>query len=116
MSIKVGTYNVLKTNKERYLLLALLFFTVVINYMDRINISVAASAVRGDLGLSKEAMGLIFSAWAWTYTAFQIPGGLVADRFHARILYPIILDRNGRARTYKLLGRAYWVSNFCWGF
>lgn len=91
MSIKVGTYNVLKTNKERYLLLALLFITVVINYMDRINISVAASAVRGDLGLSKEAMGLIFSAWAWTYTAFQIPGGLVADRFHARILYPIIL-------------------------
>lgn len=80
------------TNKrQRTLLLALLFFTVVINYMDRINISVAASAVSGDLGLSKEAMGLVFSAWAWTYTAFQVPGGLLADRFHARVLYPILL-------------------------
>lgn len=77
--------------RQRTLLLSLLFFTVVINYMDRINISVAASAVSGDLGLSKEAMGLVFSAWAWTYTAFQVPGGLMADRVHARILYPILL-------------------------
>lgn len=77
--------------RERTLLLALLFFTVVINYMDRINISVAASAISGDLGLSKEAIGIIFSAWAWTYTALQVPGGLLADRFHARILYPILL-------------------------
>lgn len=77
--------------RQRTLLLALLFFTVVINYMDRINISVAGSAVRGDLGLSTEAMGLVFSAWAWTYTAFQVPGGLLADKIHARILYPILL-------------------------
>ncbi len=77
--------------RERSMLLALLFFTVVINYMDRINISVAASAISGDLGLSKEAIGIIFSAWAWTYTAFQVPGGLLADRFHARVLYPILL-------------------------
>lgn len=77
--------------RQRMLLLALLFFTVVINYMDRINISVAGSAISGDLGLSTEAMGLVFSAWAWTYTAFQVPGGLVADRIHARILYPILL-------------------------
>lgn len=77
--------------KQRTLLLALLFLTVVINYMDRINISVAGPAIRDDLGLSKEAMGLIFSAWAWTYTAFQIPGGIVADRFKARVLYPILL-------------------------
>lgn len=80
-----------KSKNERLVLLALLFLTVVINYMDRINISVAGSAVRGDLGLSTEAMGLVFSAWAWTYTAFQVPGGLLADRIHARILYPILL-------------------------
>lgn len=80
-----------KTKNERMLLLGLLFFTVVINYMDRINISVAGSAVRGDLNLSTEAMGLVFSAWAWTYTAFQVPGGLLADRIHARVLYPILL-------------------------
>ncbi|MFC7292782.1 MFS transporter [Hirschia litorea] len=81
----------LTDKRQRTLLLALLFFTVVINYMDRINISVAASAIRGDLGLSKESMGIIFSAWAWTYTGFQIPGGIVADRFKARVLYPILL-------------------------
>lgn len=81
----------MKSRHERFLLLGLLFFTVVINYMDRINISVAGAAVRADLSLSTEAMGLVFSAWAWTYTAFQVPGGLLADRIHARILYPILL-------------------------
>ncbi len=77
--------------RQRYLLLALLFFTVVVNYMDRINISVAGPVLSEDLGFSKEAMGIIFSAWAWTYTGFQIPGGLIADRFKARVLYPILL-------------------------
>lgn len=80
-----------KTTK-RYNILGLVFITVVLNYMDRSNISVAATAISEDLNLSTIQMGLIFSAFAWTYSAFQIPGGILVDYIKPRILYPILLS------------------------
>lgn len=77
--------------KKRYNILALVFITVVINYMDRSNISVAAAAISEDLELTKVQMGLIFSAFAWTYSSLQIPGGIIVDYVRPRVLYPIIL-------------------------
>ncbi|MCU4675621.1 MFS transporter [Catenovulum sp. 2E275] len=72
-------------------ILALIFISVVINYMDRTNISVAAAAISADLNISKVEMGLIFSAFAWTYSIMQIPGGMLVDAVRIRILYPFIL-------------------------
>jgi ACS family D-galactonate transporter-like MFS transporter len=79
-----------KTN-VRYGMLALVFINVVINYLDRTNISVAAPALSKDLQLSPVQLGYIFSAFGWTYAALQIPGGLIADRFGPRILYAACL-------------------------
>ncbi|UOE46524.1 MFS transporter [Mucilaginibacter sp. SMC90] len=59
--------------------------------MDRSNISVAATAISTDLKLSTVEIGLIFSAFGWTYVAFQIPGGIIIDRFSPRVLYAISL-------------------------
>lgn len=72
-------------------MLALVFINVVINYLDRTNISVAAPALSKDLELSPVQLGYIFSAFGWTYAALQIPGGLIADRFGPRILYAACL-------------------------
>ncbi|MER2492739.1 MFS transporter [Catenovulum sediminis] len=72
-------------------ILALIFISVVINYMDRTNISVAAAAISAELNISKVEMGLIFSAFAWTYSIMQIPGGMLVDAVRIRILYPFIL-------------------------
>ncbi len=58
----------------RYSILAAVFVNVVINYMDRTNISVAATMIKDDLQLSTVQLGFIFSAFAWTYAALQIPG------------------------------------------
>lgn len=80
-----------KTTTKRYNILALIFITVVINYMDRSNISVAASALREELNLTTVQMGLIFSAFAWTYSSLQIPGGIIVDYVRPRILYPFML-------------------------
>ncbi|MFC3120676.1 MFS transporter [Agaribacter flavus] len=77
--------------KGRYGILAMVFITVVINYMDRTNISVAAGALSEDLSLTTVQMGLIFSAFGWTYSIFQIPGGITVDLIKIRILYPFIL-------------------------
>lgn len=75
----------------RYAMLALVFINVMINYLDRSNLSVAAAALSKDLQLSTVEMGLIFSAFGWTYAILQIPGGLIADRFGPRVLYTFCL-------------------------
>ena len=77
--------------KKSYQVLLLVFLSVVINYMDRTNISVAASAMSEDLALTSVQMGLIFSAFGWTYSILQIPGGIAVDAIRIRILYPFIL-------------------------
>lgn len=78
------------TNK-RYWIIALMFVTVVINYLDRSNLSIAAPALSKELGIDPIRMGYVFSAFAWTYTVVQIPGGALADRINPRVLYPIMM-------------------------
>ncbi len=77
--------------KKRYNILAMIFVTVVINYLDRTNISVAAFALRTDLSINTEQMGWVFSAFGISYAILQIPGGVLADRIKSRILYSILL-------------------------
>lgn len=80
-----------KPTRVRYAMLALVFVNVAINYLDRANLSVAATAMGKDLELSTVQLGLVFSAFGWAYAALQIPGGLIADRFGPRILYAFCL-------------------------
>ena len=76
---------------KRFHILALIFVSVVINYMDRTNISVAATAMSAELALSPVQMGFIFSAFAWTYSVLQMPGGIAVDLVRVRVLYPFLL-------------------------
>lgn len=59
--------------------------------MDRSNLSIAATAISSDLQLTPVQLGLLFSAFGWTYAALQIPGGILTDRFSPRILYTLCL-------------------------
>lgn len=61
--------------------LTLLSISVFINYIDRGNLSIAAPLLKNELGLSATQLGILLSAFFWTYTACQIPAGLLADRF-----------------------------------
>ncbi len=80
-----------KITRKRFQILGLVFISVVINYMDRTNISIAAAALSEDLELTTVQMGLIFSAFAWTYSLLQIPGGIFVDRIRPRLLYAVLL-------------------------
>src|SRR3954469_3705347 len=60
---------------------ALLGFGVLINYFDRIILSVAAPQLQEAFGLGPEQMGLLFSAFFWSYALLQIPVGMILDRF-----------------------------------
>jgi sugar phosphate permease len=77
--------------KARVLIAIMLFITVVINYMDRANLSIAMPAISGELDLSKAQQGLLLSAFGWTYAALQIRGGWLVDRVPPRVLYPACL-------------------------
>jgi D-galactonate transporter len=72
---------------RRWFMLSLLLIATIINYVDRVNISIAAPFMAKDLGLDKVQMGLIFSAFAWTYAFALVPAGFIADRFGSRFTY-----------------------------
>ncbi|MEO6079596.1 MAG: MFS transporter [Steroidobacteraceae bacterium] len=80
-----------RPTRRRFFITGLLFVTVVINYLDRTNLAIAAPALQEFLRIDSVGMGYIFSAFAWTYSAAQIPVGGVVDRFNPRILYPILI-------------------------
>jgi sugar phosphate permease len=80
-----------KPTSTRWVVLFLISLMYLLTYMDRSNISVAAPAIAKEFGLSKTAMGFVFSAFLWAYAIGQIPGGWLGDRFGPRrVLLAII--------------------------
>ena len=75
-----------RTRSLQWLILALLFGTSVVTYIDRVNISVTARQMMPAFGLTQQQMGWIFSAFVTGYALFQIPGGWLADRLGARVV------------------------------
>ncbi|MEO8884721.1 MAG: MFS transporter, partial [Mucilaginibacter sp.] len=80
-----------KPTKIRYHILFLIFITVVINYMDRSNLAVAASAIGKEYKFSSVQMGLLLSAFSWTYILVQVPGGMLVKRYAPRAFYAVCL-------------------------
>ena len=54
---------------------------VLINYFDRINLSVAAPQLKHEFGLTDGELGWLFSGFFWSYALLQIPTGMILDRF-----------------------------------
>src|SRR5262245_17721613 len=68
-------------------LLTLLVISVAINYVDRGALSVAAPVLTKELNISPEHMGLLFSAFFWSYSLFQLVAGWLVDRFPIKWIY-----------------------------
>ena len=69
---------------RRTLVLLLIFLGYLLCYLDRMVISTAIPYIGKEFNLSKTAMGAIMSAFFAGYTLFQIPGGVLVDKFGAR--------------------------------
>ena len=78
-------------SRARFGILALVSGATTLNYLDRAVMSVAAKPMTAELGIGAATLGLIFSAFSWTYAAAQIPGGLVLDRLGTRLTYALSL-------------------------
>jgi MFS family permease len=68
-------------DRGQWIVLALLVISVTINYIDRTNLSIAASRLSSELQLDPEKIGLLLSSFFWTYAAMQIVSGWLIDRY-----------------------------------
>jgi MFS transporter, ACS family, D-galactonate transporter len=67
--------------RHRWTIGVLLGVGILINYFDRVNISVAGPELQKEFGLTPADLGLLFSAFFWSYAILQVPVGMVLDRF-----------------------------------
>jgi len=65
---------------------SLLGFGVLVNFFDRVNLSVSQDALHAAFGISTVQFGYLLSAYSWTYCLLQLPSGVLLDRFGVRLI------------------------------
>lgn len=73
-----------RPTKVRWMIVAAVFTTYVLMFIDRVNISIAAKYMMDEFGISSVEIGVVFSTFVFGYALFQIPGGWLGDRFGSR--------------------------------
>ena len=62
--------------------LALLAISILINYVDRGNLAIAAPLLKKEMHLSNIQIGFIITAFFWPYTVLIAVSGWIIDRFN----------------------------------
>lgn len=75
-----------RVGNVRWFIAILLSIGIVINYLDRVNISAAAKPLIAEYHLSNADLGIILSSFLWSYALLQIPVGALLDRFGVKWL------------------------------
>ena len=78
--------------KRRWRIAWLLGLGVLVNYFDRVNLSVSQASLATEFGISAIAFGYLSGAYNWTYALCQLPIGVVLDKFGVK--------RVGRAASF----------------
>jgi ACS family D-galactonate transporter-like MFS transporter len=72
--------------RRRWVIACVLGLGVLINYFDRVNISVSKEALHAAFGISSVQFGYLLSAYSWSYAALQLPCGVLLDRFGVKLV------------------------------
>jgi len=72
---------------RRWTIVAFIFAGIVVSYIDRGNLGIAAPSIMREFGFAPSQMGVLLSAFFWTYAIFQLPAGAIVDRFGIRVTY-----------------------------
>lgn len=73
----------MNSTRQPWSLVILLMATATASYISRVNVSTAGPLIMQEYGLTQVEMGRVFSAFLLGYVVFQVPAGLLADRFGA---------------------------------
>lgn len=96
-----------RRSSEANRILVLLVIAVGINYIDRGALSVSAPLLAHELALSPARLGLLFSAFFWSYSLLQPVAGYLIDRYDAKRLL------GGGYLLWSLAtGSVAWISRF----
>lgn len=71
---------------KKFGILAVLWLVQFVNYIDRVNISLAGPTMMKSLSIDPHSFGFILAAFTLGYGLMQIPGGLLADRYGTRVI------------------------------
>jgi len=82
--VNVGVNDGAAPTQTRKIVVGLTLALVAVAYLDRVCISTAAPIICAELGLDEAQMGMVFSAFTFTYGLFEMPSGWLADRFGAK--------------------------------
>jgi MFS transporter, ACS family, D-galactonate transporter len=92
------------------IVLVLLAVSSFINYVDRGNLSIAAPMLKDELGISPSQLGLLLSAFFWSYASLQLFAGWLVDRVDVNwvfaggfFLWSAATAATGVARTFVVL-------------
>ncbi|HDS6297320.1 TPA: MFS transporter, partial [Klebsiella pneumoniae subsp. pneumoniae] len=87
--VLTSTSGAKKRSRVRIVILLLLSVGTMINYLDRTILGIVAPQLSKEIHIDPAMMGIIFSAFAWTYALAQIPGGMFLDRFGNKVTYAL---------------------------
>lgn len=95
---------------RRWRIAVLLGIGVLVNFFDRVNVSVAFTPLHAAWGISAVTFGYLASAYNWSYAVLQIPIGVTLDRWGVR--------RVGRIATllWSLASFASGLATGIWSF
>lgn len=79
------------THRRWFPVLAMVAIATMVNYLDRTVLGIAAPYMTRELGLTAASLGIVFSAFSWSYALLQVPGGIFLDRFGTRVTYTLAL-------------------------
>ena len=102
----------------RYRVTAFAISLAALAYVQRVAISQAAEGIQADLHLGKTQLGLVFGAFGLSYALFEVPNGLLGDRYGVRrtltrivIAWSAFTALTGAAWNFTSL----WVARFLFG-
>lgn len=76
-----------KPTKVRWYIFILMLVLGAINYIDRTSLGIAMPFIQEEFGIKDQTVvGMLHSAFFWSYALMQIPSGFLADRFQTRVI------------------------------
>ena len=104
-----------RPTQVRFQVLAAACSVAVISYIHRVGFATASTEIKNDLCLSSEDLGYLMTAFLLAYGGFEVPGGLLGDRFGVRHLLTILVlgwSLTTGALTFVVLLPALWAAQF----
>lgn len=91
LNINTDNNSELKKEKLNYgwILVAILLFGAVVNFLDRVNLSISNTTIVNQFGFTSTQMGLLLSAFLWPYALANLPAGWLVDKYGPKKLFVV---------------------------